>query len=108
MQENFNMFTSEITRHAMIAFMAGIAHALQNGDTRKELGRWERVGEFIASTLIASFSGVIFGLLALSYFGGESYMTLAITGSGGFVGAKGLKMISEALVIAVRSIIAKK
>ena len=88
---------SEIIKHGIIALIAGFAHAL-NERRDEKASKMVKIGEFIASVLIASFSGVIFGLIALEMFGQGSYLTLAITGSGGFIGAKGLKIISESLV----------
>ena len=97
---------SEIIKHGMIAIAAGVAHALSEG--RRVGTRTEQCLEFIASVLIASFSGVIFGLIALEMFGQGSYLSLAITGAGGFIGSKGLKMISETLVTFIQVVVTKK
>lgn len=107
MDPQFSVSYSEIVRHAIIAFLAGVAHALNERAGKKESSKWEKVGEFTASALIASFSGVIFGLFALQYFGEGSYLTLALTGSGGFIGAKALKVISESVVEMIRLMILK-
>jgi len=98
---------SELMKHAMIALVAGFAHALNE---RKESpsSASVKIGEFVASVLIASFSGVIFGLISLEFFGEGSYLTLAITGSGGFIGAKALKMISETMVTFLQVVVTKR
>lgn len=103
MIENGNGFNYvEIIRHALIAFFAGVAHALNEKTYLAKKSGWSQVGEFVASALVASFAGVVFGLLSIEYFGEGSYIALAVTGAGGFMGAKGLRAITNSLVNIVK------
>ena len=103
MIENGNGFNYvEIVRHAMIAFFAGVAHALNERGYLEKKSRMSMIGEFVASALVASFSGVIFGFIAITYFGEGSYIALAVTGAGGFMGAKGLRAVTNSLVNIVK------
>jgi hypothetical protein len=96
----------EIVKHAFVAVIAGFAHALHEG--KRKGTKLDQFMEFIASVVIASFSGVIFGLVALEIFGQGSYLSLAITGSGGFIGAKALKVLSETIVEFIRAMVIPK
>ena len=108
MIEGGNINYSEIARHAFIAFFAGVAHALNEKTYMEKKNIYAKFGEFVASTLVASFSGVIFGFLAIAYFGENSYIALAITGSGGFMGAKGMKMLSRGVLKIIKVSLDKK
>ena len=93
-----NINYTELIRHAMIAFFAGFAHALNEKTYLEKKSWWSKAGEFVASMLVASFAGVVFGLLSIEYFGEGSYVALAVTGAGGFMGAKGLRAITNSLM----------
>jgi hypothetical protein len=53
---------------------------------------------------MSSFSGVMFALLGLYMFGDSSYLTMAMAGTGGFLGVEGMTMVVDH----VRSIIERK
>ncbi|HDK42322.1 MAG TPA: hypothetical protein ENH35_02910 [Candidatus Moranbacteria bacterium] len=87
-----------LTAHGIIAFFGGLVHALNNA-LLKDDGKKE-ILDVIILTIISSFSGIIFAIMGI-YFFGESYLTLALAGSGGFLGVEGLKAIAKALKHAI-------
>lgn len=91
--------TSPVTTHGVIAVFGAVVHALnaqRNGQTKSLV-------DVLTLTVISSFSGVIFALLGLHFFGEQSYFTLAIAGSGGFLGVEGMGIVVK---IVKRSIMA--
>jgi len=78
--------------HATVALFGAIVHASnahRNGTSKGLL-------DFALLTVMSSFSGVIFALIAFQFFD-NPYMTLAIAGSGGFLGVEGLTIIATKL-----------
>lgn len=51
----------------------------------------------LARLVGASISGVIFGFLAIEFFGSHEYLTLAITGASGYIGPVGLEALAKVL-----------
>ncbi len=88
---------SAIAKHGLIAGFGALAHAINAHRTGKTKG----LLDFCLLTIMSSFSGVIFALVALNLFENQ-YITLAAAGSGGFLGVEGLTVLSgkirEALV----------
>lgn len=82
-----------------MAFFGGIVHAL----TEHREGTSKTFTDFIILTVISSFSGILFGFIALKLFPNNEYLTLAIAGSGGFMGLEGLKVLSKALVKVIKT-----
>ena len=80
-------------KHGLIALFGALAHAInahRKGESKSFL-------DFILLTVLSSFSGIIFALLAVHMFE-DGYITLAITGAGGYIGVEGLTLVSKKLV----------
>ena len=78
-----------IVKHGILAVFGALAHAInvhRNGESKG-------VTDFVLLTLMSSFSGVIFALIALQFLHNE-YLTLAAAGSGGFLGVEGLTVLA--------------
>lgn len=89
MHDNFPIATSSVVIHGGIAFFGAVVHALnasRNGQTKNAM-------DIAVLTVISSFSGVMFALIGLHLFGESSYLTMAIAGSGGFLGVEGMGFI---------------
>ena len=87
-QEYIN--TMVALKHGILAVFGGIVHALsayRKGETRG-------LFDIIVLSVISSFTGVIFALIAL-YLYPEGYLTYAIAGVGGYVGVEGMAWITE-------------
>ena len=91
--ENFNNipFVTLLT-HGSIAIFGGLVHALD----RHRQGKTKNIFDVLILTIISSFSGIVFALLALYMFENQ-YLTLAIAGSGGYLGIEGLSMVAKRL-----------
>ena len=73
--------------HGLIALFGGLANALSsNPHSLKAL---------FANIIVSSFAGFLFGLLALHFFGDKEYITLTISGMGGYLGKEGLDFFSR-------------
>lgn len=71
--------------HGIFALAGAFVHASQvyrGGGTKNFM-------DFILLTIMSSFSGVMFALVAI-HFLGDSYLTMAIAGTGGFLGVEGM------------------
>lgn len=89
MHETIPISSTSITVHGVIAVFGAIVHALnasRNGKTKS-------ITDIAVLTVISSFSGVMFALIGLHLFGESSYLTMAIAGSGGFLGVEGMGFI---------------
>ncbi len=75
--------------HGLIALFGAIVHALEAN--RK--GKTKSFLDFISLTIMSSFSGVIFGLVALQLIPEQSYFTAAIAGTGGYIGVEGMGLL---------------
>lgn len=79
-----------ICKHGILAVFGALAHAInvhRNGGSKGLL-------DFTLLSVMSSFSGVIFALVALQFFNNE-YITLAAAGSGGFLGIEGLTVLAS-------------
>ena len=86
-----NTHLTQILIHGIVAFFGAIVHAL---DAHRK-GTSKTVLDFIVLTIMSSFSGVMFALLGLEWFGEGSYLTLAFAGTGGFVGVEGMTWVTN-------------
>lgn len=78
-----------LAAHGAVSVFGAVVHALnaqRNGETKNFV-------DVITLTVISSFSGVMFSLVGLHFFGEASYFTLAIAGSGGFLGVEGMGVV---------------
>jgi len=80
--------TSLVFKHGLLALFGAIAHAIN----AHRMGKTKNFLDFVLLTVLSSFSGVIFALIALHTFDNE-YLTLAAAGSGGFLGVEGMSII---------------
>ena len=91
---------STMAKHGGLALFGAVAHALRahrNGSSKGFL-------DFVLLTIMSSFSGIVFALIALHTFDSE-YMTLAAAGSGGFLGVEGLTLLAVKIRDALGNII---
>lgn len=89
MFEHFTPHLSQYVAHGALALFGAIVHAAKayhDGTSRNLV-------DFCALVLMSSFSGVMFALLGLAYFGEDSYLTLALAGTGGYVGVEGMSLV---------------
>lgn len=73
---------SVLAKHGSIALIGGFAHAINKHRTGESKG-WL---DLLALTAMSSFFGLLFGFIALSLFSNNEYITLAIAGTGGWLG----------------------
>jgi len=76
--------------HGALAIFGAFTHAAvayRSGDTKN-------LGDFAILMLISSFSGVMFAIVGAEWFGPDSYKTLAMTGTGGFIGIEGMTWVT--------------
>lgn len=98
-----NTATGIVAAHGMIAFFGAVVHASQ----AHRRGQSKGLLDFVLLTLMSSFSGVIFALVGFQFFD-NPYMTLAIAGSGGFLGVEGLTILATKLRDTVSGMFDKK
>ncbi len=80
---------SLMIKHGTIAAFGAVAHAIRSHREGKSKG----LLDFLLLSLMSSFSGVVFALLALNFFG-DGYLTLAAAGAGGYLGVEGLTVLA--------------
>lgn len=90
--------TGLLGMHGFVAFFGALVHALnahRHGDTKSPL-------DILVLTVISSFSGVMFAFIGLHFFADGSYFTLALAGTGGYMGVEGMgflvKIVKKALL----------
>ena len=91
---------SPLIIHGTLAAFGAVVHAskaYRAGETRG-------IVDFVVLAVMSSFSGVMFALLSLYLFNESSYLTMALAGTGGFLGVEGMTIIIEKL----RTLIDKK
>lgn len=91
-------------KHGVIALFGAITQALIE---HREL-RSRTFMDFLILIIIGSFTGVMFGLIALNFFPDNQYVSLSITGAGAVMGKEGLAMLSKKLMDMLRVTIEKK
>lgn len=85
-----NLFPYDLVfKHAFLAFFGAVANAINQHRNGKSKG----FTDFFFLSVISSFSGVLFALLALYLFDNQ-YITMAAAGAGGFLGVEGLTIIA--------------
>jgi len=85
MHENIDKIALSV--HGVIAFAGGFVRALQQNKVQPI--------EILISTVIAGFTGTLFGMLAMYFLSENSYLTLSIAGIGGLLGEKGIFFLLE-------------
>jgi uncharacterized membrane protein HdeD (DUF308 family) len=89
MEPTGGITAAALLKHGMIALFGGVAHAInasRNGETKG----WT---DFTFLTILSSFFGLLFGFIAIHFLGANEYLTVSISGVGGFLGVESLKMI---------------
>jgi len=84
---------SYIVQHSMIAFFGGVAHAInkhRNGDSKTFM-------DFVLLTILSSFFGVLFGFIGIHFYPNSEYLTMAIAGTGGWLGIESTGILVEFL-----------
>ena len=85
--------TTQIVIHGGLALAGALTHASK----AHRLGTSKTFIDFITLTLMSSFSGVMFALLAFHLFADRPYLTMAMAGVGGFLGVEGMAVIVSRL-----------
>jgi hypothetical protein len=75
--------------HGMLAIFGALVHATKS----YREGKSKTPVDFLALIIMSSFSGVMFALVGLEAFGTDSYLTMAMAGTGGFVGVEGMTFV---------------
>lgn len=83
--------TTSLLAHGSLAFFGAVVHALN----AHRSGKSKTPADFIALTLMSSFSGVMFALIAFTLSPDNIYLTMAIAGTGGFLGIEGMALIVD-------------
>lgn len=78
--------------HGLLAIFGAFVHATQVYRDRKAK---KTIIDFLSLAFMSSFSGIMFSLIGLSMFGTNSYLTLAMAGTGGFMGVEGMAVVIE-------------
>lgn len=89
--------TTQITYHGGLAFFGALVHA----SNAHRNGRSKTLLDFAILTLMSSFSGVMFALLGLYVFQDNTYLSMAMAGTGGFLGVEGMTIIVERLKLLI-------
>lgn len=81
--------TTPYLAHGILAVFGAVVHASKSHRD----GKSKTFIDFLTLTVMSSFSGVMFALIGFEVFGYESYLSLAMAGTGGFVGVEGMTFI---------------
>jgi uncharacterized membrane protein len=80
---------SPFIAHGVLSFFGAVVHASKSYRD----GHTKTILDFLALVIMSSFSGVMFALLGLEIFGVNSYLTMAMAGTGGFIGVEGMTFV---------------
>lgn len=90
--------TTQITYHGGLAFFGALVHASNAHRT----GKSKTLLDFCILTLMSSFSGVMFALLGLYIFQDSIHLSMAMAGTGGYLGVEGMSIIVERLKLLIQ------
>jgi len=79
--------------HAGAAFCGAVSHALnahRNGKSKTFI-------DFVSLIFISSFTGSMFFIAGFHFLGGDSYLTIVLGGSGGWLGVEGMSFLITVL-----------
>lgn len=88
MEQHISAATPYIA-HGALALFGAFTHAAivyRKGDTKNLL-------DFLVLLAMSSFGGVMFALVGFEMFGPYSYISMAMAGTGGFLGVEGMTYI---------------
>ena len=80
---------SVLVKHGSVALVGGFAHAIN----KHRRGESKGFVDLIALSLMSSFFGLLFGFIALYLFNNNEYITLAMAGTGGWLGIEGISLL---------------
>lgn len=89
--------SSTVVAHGFLAIFGAVVHAARayrSGVSKTWL-------DFITLTVMSSFSGVIFALVGFQFFGDQQYLTMAMAGTGGFLGVEGMSLIVDKIKLLI-------
>lgn len=89
--------TTQIMAHGGFALFGAVVHASQ----AHRCGRSKTLTDFGILVIMSSFSGVMFSLVGLHYFPQDTYLTMAMAGTGGFLGVEGMSILVDKLRILI-------
>lgn len=81
--------SSIVAAHGVLAFFGALTHAASAHRT----GQSKTFLDFSILVLMSSFSGVMFSLIGLHLFGDQIYISMAMAGTGGFIGVEGMTYV---------------
>jgi len=82
-----------VVAHGILAVFGALAHSLNS----YRCGESKTILDIVVLLIISSFSGVIFALIGIHIFGEDSYLTMALAGTGGYLGIEGMKIMIDFL-----------
>jgi uncharacterized membrane protein YqgA involved in biofilm formation len=85
--------TVQIATHGGLALFGAIVHAAK---AHRE-GKSKTFLDFVTLTVMSSFSGVMFAFMGLYLFEHQAYLSMAMAGTGGFLGVEGMTFIIDKL-----------
>lgn len=89
--------TTQITYHGGLAFFGALVHASNAHRT----GKSKTLLDFAILTLMSSFSGVMFAIFGLYLFPESTHISMAMAGTGGYLGVEGMTLIVERLKLLI-------
>ena len=95
--------TTQIAIHGGIALFGAITHALQ----AHRKGESKSLLDFVVLTAMSSFSGVMFAIIGLQVFEHQAYLSMAMAGTGGFLGVEGMAVLVPLIIDKLRILIKK-
>ena len=75
--------------HGLLALFGAFTHAA----VVYRAGNTKNILDFTILVVMSSFSGVMFALIGFELFGEMSYMSMALAGTGGFIGVEGMTFV---------------
>jgi len=86
--------TTAFVSHGGLASFGGVVHALNAHRSGKSNG----IIDFFVLSVIASFAGVMFAIMASYFFPHEMYISHVAAGCGGFLGVEGLSALAAVVL----------
>lgn len=84
---------TSIVAHGGLALFGAVVHAAK----AHRSGNSKTFVDFTILTTMSSFSGVMFALVGFQFFADQAYLTMAMAGTGGFLGVEGMTIIVDRL-----------
>ena len=92
MNETFNNGqVAQFVAHGAIACFGAVVHAAR----AHRAGTAKTLFDFITLAFMSSFTGAMFALLGLQFIPDQQYLTLALAGTGGYMGVEGMALVID-------------